>query len=307
MTEQEQKSILTIALMAAYADAGQDERERVELSRIAERLGGSGVDFTAMQRDVHLRLKSLPQVAADVQSPEGKTLAFELASAVCSADEATNEQEKAFLDALRDQLKLDPAKAAESQRQTETMANLPVVVAPADSAKIDDAAMDKMILDAAVLNGALELMPESLSTMAIIPLQMKMVYRVGQRYGFELDRGHIKDFLAVAGVGLVSQYVEGIARKVLGGVLGGLGGGLLGGLGKQATSSGMSFATTYALGHAAKQYYAGGRKFSSVELKGLFDKLMAEAKSMQERYAGDIKSKAGSMDKANIMSIVKNA
>ena len=59
-----------------------------------------------------------------------------------------------------------------------------------------------MILNYAILNGALELLPESLATMAIIPLQMKMVYRIGKTYGFELDRGHIKDFLATAGVGI---------------------------------------------------------------------------------------------------------
>ncbi len=36
---------------------------------------------------------------------------------------------------------------------------------------------------------------------------MKMVYRIGKSYGFDLDRGHIKDFLATAGVGMASQYV----------------------------------------------------------------------------------------------------
>ena len=70
-----------------------------------------------------------------------------------------------------------------------------------------------MILNYAILNGALELLPESLATMAIIPLQMKMVYRVGMSHGFELDRGHIKDFIATLGVGLTSQYVEQIGRK----------------------------------------------------------------------------------------------
>ncbi|MCK7498350.1 MAG: hypothetical protein MZW92_52755 [Comamonadaceae bacterium] len=55
-----------------------------------------------------------------------------------------------------------------------------------------------MILNYAILNGALELLPDSLASMAIIPLQMKMVYRIGKSYGYELDRGHVKDFLATA-------------------------------------------------------------------------------------------------------------
>src|ERR1044072_3047760 len=80
-----------------------------------------------------------------------------------------------------------------------------------------DAEMDKYILNHAIVNGAVELLPQSLATMAIIPLQMKLVYRIGQSYGYEMDRGFIKEFLATVGVGLTSQYVEQVGRKLLGG------------------------------------------------------------------------------------------
>ena len=56
--------------------------------------------------------------------------------------------------------------------------------------------------------------------MAIIPLQIRMVYGIGKAHGVALDRGHIKEFIAAAGVGLTSQYVERIGRKLLGGLLG---------------------------------------------------------------------------------------
>ena len=52
---------------------------------------------------------------------------------------------------------------------------------------MSEAEMDDMIRKAAIVNAALELMPETLSTLAIIPLQMRMVYRIGQNFGFELD------------------------------------------------------------------------------------------------------------------------
>lgn len=42
--------------------------------------------------------------------------------------------------------------------------------------------------NAAILNGALELLPETLSTMAIIPLQMRLVYNVGKAHGYEVER-----------------------------------------------------------------------------------------------------------------------
>lgn len=48
--------------------------------------------------------------------------------------------------------------------------------------------------------------------------------RIGKAHGCELDRGHIKELLGVAGVGLTSQVVEGYARKLLGGLLGKVGG-----------------------------------------------------------------------------------
>ena len=91
---------------------------------------------------------------------------------------------------------------------------------PARRHAVDNAELDQAILNAAILNGALELLPETLSTMAIIPLQMKLVYRIGKAHGYELDSGHVKDFLATVGVGLTSQYLEQAGRKLLGGLLG---------------------------------------------------------------------------------------
>jgi len=103
------------------------------------------------------------------------------------------------------------------------------------------------VLNYSILNGALELLPDSLATMAIVPLQMKMVYRIGKRYGYELDRRHITELLGAAGVGLTSQVVEGFARKLFGGLLGKVAGGLGRRAGDQLAGSAMSFASTYAL------------------------------------------------------------
>src|SRR5205807_8342467 len=100
-----------------------------------------------------------------------------------------------------------------------------------------EADLDHLILNAAILNGALEIMPHTLATMAIVPLQMRLVYQIGMRYNFDLDRGHIKDFLATVGVGLTSQVFEGFTRRLVGGLTRGLAGGLLGGLAGQAAGS----------------------------------------------------------------------
>jgi uncharacterized protein (DUF697 family) len=216
---------------------------------------------------------------------------------------------------VRSSLGLDASAAQFSQRAEDIAAAVPAAVVgtpatttmPAAPQAPDSTELDRAILNAAILNGALELLPETLSTMAIIPLQMKLVYRIGQAHGYQLDTGHIKDFLATVGVGLTSQYLEQAGRKLLGGLLGKVGGGLLGGLGKQAVSSGMSFASTYALGHVAKRYYAGGRTLSTQMLKDAFSSVVKEGQGLQTQYLPAIQERARTLDTSQVLSLVKNA
>ncbi len=323
MNEHEQQAILTLSLMAAFADGNKDESERAELKRIADALAGeASINLAALYQDVLLKRVSMPSAVAALTSPEARQLAFEMAVCVCDADGVQSAAEQAFLADLRHALALDVQQSAAYTRQAEAIAALPIGASATDSAvdetpaapvsavaehasTMSEAEMEQAILNAAILNGALELLPESLSTMAIIPLQMKLVYRIGKSYGFELDRGHIKDFLATLGVGLTSQYLEQAGRKLLGGLLGKIGGGMLGGLGKQAVSSGMSFASTYALGHVARRYYAGGRSFSAQMLRESFDSMLGEAKGLQARYLPEMQAQARSLDTAKIIDMVR--
>jgi len=165
---------------------------------------------------------------------------------------------------------------------------------------------DRMILNYAILNGALELLPDSLATMAIIPLQMKMVYRIGKSYGYELDRGHVKDFLATAGVGMASQYVEQVGIRLLGSLFGKKRlRGMVGRMANQAISSGFSFATTYALGRLAVGYYAGGRTFSTEVRKDTYAGLLGEAKGLQRQYLPAIQEKARTVNVAQVLQEIR--
>ena len=178
-------------------------------------------------------------------------------------------------------------------------------LAPAVGAGASDAELDKSILNYALLNGALELLPQSWASMAIIPLQVKMVYGIGKAHGVELDQGHIKEFIAAAGVGMTSQYLEQFGRKLMGGLLGKVAGRTLGGLGGAATGMAFSFATTYALGHAAKRYYAGGRVMSTAMLRETFQGLLTPAKQLQTQYLPQIQQKAATLDAGQIMALVR--
>ncbi|AVS73861.1 YcjF family protein, partial [Paracidovorax cattleyae] len=169
------------------------------------------------------------------------------------------------------------------------------------AASVSDAEIDSMVLNAAILNGALELLPQSLASMAIIPLQTRLVYRIGKVHGYELDKGHITDFLATVGVGLTSQYVEQFGRKLVGGLLGKVMGGLGRAVGSAATGSAFSFATTYALGKVAQRYYAGGRTLGTDALKSAFARTAEEAKGLQQRYAPQIQERARGLDVGKLL------
>ena len=300
MTESETRAIVTLSLLAAFAD-GADDRERAEIKRIAEGFS-TQVQLPTLYQDVLMKRASLASVARDLTSPEAKQLAYEMAVCVCDADGAQSEAERRFLAEVRDALGLAAPAAAEFSNHAEQMATVPLA---AGSGAPPDAELDRMILNAAITNGALELLPETLSTMAIIPLQMKLVYGIGKAHGYELDSGHVKDFLATAGVGLASQFLEQAGRKLLGGLLGSIGGGLARGIGNQAVSSGMSFASTYALGQVAKRYYAGGRKLSADMLRDAYQRVMQEGRSLQGEYLPAIREQARNLDPARVLAMVR--
>ncbi|RYF33239.1 MAG: GTPase [Comamonadaceae bacterium] len=305
MRPEETRAILTLSLLAAFVDGDKHERERDEIKRIAEGLSkDDALHLPTLYQDVLMKRISLADVTTQLSNSEAKQLAYEMAVCVCDADGAQSEAERSFLADARSSLGLDAAASERFTEQAEALATAPLAVTVAAAAPVatagptvDNAELDSAILNAAILNGALELLPETLSTMAIIPLQMKLVYRIGKAHGYELDSGHVKDFIATVGVGLTSQYLEQAGRKLLGGLLGRVGGGLLGGLGKQAVSSGMSFATTY--------YYAGGRTLSTQMLKDAYAGVVKEGQGLQTRYLPQMQEKARTLDVGQIMQMVR--
>lgn len=314
MSPEETRAVLSLSLLAAFADGEKHDRERAEIRRVAEGFqGNNDVHLSTLYQDVLMKRITLPNVVAQLEGTESKRLAYEMAVCVCDADGVLSDAEQRFLADASMALGLDGPASTAYKDEAQAIAMLPMTdveagVAEATAqATVSDAELDSAIFNAAIVNGALELLPESLSTMAIIPLQMKLVYRIGKAHGYELDRGHVKDFLATAGVGLTSQYLEQVGRKLLGGLLGKLGGGLLGGVGKQAVSSSMSFASTYALGHVAKRYYAGGRELSTQMLKDAYASTMHEAKGLSTRYLPEIQAKAKTLNVSSVLSMVRGA
>jgi uncharacterized protein (DUF697 family)/tellurite resistance protein len=316
MNPEQQRAILTVTLFAAFADGEKHAREREEIRRIADALAADAgaPDLMRLSQDVLLKRASLESAAAALTEAEHRQLAYEMAVCVCEADGHTSEAERRFLDELKARLGLDAARVEAIEGEADAIVTLsqaaaPPAVAPgpvvAAQPHVSEAELDQSILNYSLLNGALELLPQSWASMAIIPLQIKMVYGVGKAHGVTLDQGHIKEFIAAAGVGLTSQYLEQIGRKLLGGLLGKAAGKTLGKVGGAATGMAFSFATTYALGQLAKRYYAGGRRMDTAMLRDTFQNLLGPAKQMQTRYLPQIRQQAETLDMGRVMAMVR--
>lgn len=314
MDAREQEAVLTIALLAAFADGAKDDREREEIKRIAESLAGEAgaPQLSQLYQSVLLERVNISQAAAALTDPTHRQLAYEMAVCVCDADAVASPAEQKFLQELKSALGLDSQQTTTVEREAAALTEAPLpdaqpIGGSVKQATMSDAELDKYILSHSIVNGAIELLPQSLATMAIIPLQIKLVYRIGQAYGHQLDKGHIREFIATAGVGLTSQYVEQFGRKLLGGLLGSVAGGLGRGLGRVGAGAAFSFATTYALGQLAKRYYAGGRQMNTALIQQTYQSLLGQAKQLQGQYSPEIEQKARTLDAGQVMQLVRSS
>jgi uncharacterized protein (DUF697 family)/tellurite resistance protein len=288
MNAEDASRISQIALMAAMADAQITADEQRELASVATRLGVPAATI-ALDQPAAAR-QGIGVLAASLSDADARRTAYEVALAVCSVDGMPNAPEQAFLSALHGALGLGPAATHEFEDQLRALSAAPIAGTLPAVTGSTDASLDERILQQAMLTGALELLPDRLANLAILPLQLRLVYEVGQRYGQQLDANQVKDLAGTFGLGAAAQMVEGMVRKVLGGVASGVLGGLLGGATGVAAGAAVTFAATYALGHAAKQYYAQGRKLSAEDLRGLFSRFQDEAKSLLPQVQGQIQS-----------------
>jgi tellurite resistance protein/uncharacterized protein (DUF697 family) len=285
MTSQDATIILTLATQAAVADGVQSEAERTAVADVAKRLGlvtpgpaGAG-DVAAL--------------AAQLSSDESRRVAYETAVAVCRADGEPNEQERAFLTRLA--TALGPAVDAAAVNAAAGSAS----VVPAIATAATDTRT--LILDQAILTAACEILPDSLANLAILPLQLRLVYTIGQRHGQKLDMTQVKDLAGALGIGAAAQIMESVVRKTLGALGSSVLGGLLGGAAGMAAGATVTFASSYALGHVADQYYAQGRKLSTADLKSLFTRFQAEAKTLYPTVEQRVRALASGGDLSTLI------
>ncbi len=302
MNETDHEPIVTIAFLAAMADGQASPEELSQLRAALGRLGMTNLD--AVAEDVAKAQVPLGDVTRRLSGDAARRLAYETALVVCHADGPVNEKEASFLNELRSALGLGPAALGELEQGAAALAGAPVT-APAVSLSAGDSAsdagLDQLILEQAILTGAVDLLPDRLANVVILPLQLRLVYQIGRRYGQQLDAEQIKDLAATLGLGAAAQVMEGVVRKLVGTAARGLLGGLIGAAGGLAAGVAVTFASSYALGHVAKQYYAQGRRLSADDLRALFTRFQDEAKALFPQVQDQIRTRATTLNLQTIL------
>jgi uncharacterized membrane protein YebE (DUF533 family) len=294
--------LVAIAMLAARADGRTDSAEQKAVEAVVRGVGDPDVTWLAEQvASGRLRVAEL---AARLSDEEARRAAYEGALAVIHADGAADPRERAFLDELRGALGLSARDVAAAEETAGAVVETPVTPARAGAAP---GATDDLILQQAVLTGALEVLPDRLASLAILPLQLRLVFQIGQEHGQKLDLDQVKDLAATLGLGAATQGVQGAVLKLVGGLAGGLLGGLGRGAARVATGAAITFAATYALGHVADQYYRQGRRLDAADLRALFARFQEDARTIYPRVEGQIRSQAGSLDLGRLLGSLRGS
>lgn len=312
MTQNEAEAVIAIATLAALADGNHDAQEQATIAAVATELGLSS---DVLQRAAAGEL-SVSELASRLTTPEIRQTAYDTALSVCHADGEPKPAEQLFLKGLAGMLGLDAAQSMSPvpfgmPTSGLPMSGLPTSGNPASGmtlvagSTMAPADLDNHILDQAILTAAMELLPDRLANLAILPLQLRLVYTIGQRHGQQLDARQVTDLAATFGIGAVAQVFEKVVRRALGGLTGGLLGGLLGGATGLAAGAAVSFASTYALGHAAEQYYRQNRSLSVGDMKTLFQRFQSEAGELYPRVQDRIRQRAGSTSLSSVMQSIR--
>ena len=288
MTPNEAEAVVAIATLAALADGNQDANEQATIAGVAANLGLSP---ETMQQASAGQL-TVAELSARLTTAESRQVAYDTALAVCHRDGPPAAAEETFLAGLASALGINSANAV-----SPVAAAIPAITSGAPAPND----VDDHILDQAILTAAMELLPDRLANMAILPLQLRMVYGIGKKHGQQLDARQIAELGATFGIGSAAQVLEKVVRRALGGLGGGLLGGMLGGAGGVAAGAAVTFASTYALGHAAEQYYAQNRQLSVADMKALFARFQTEAKDIYPRVQDRIRERASGTSLSGVM------
>lgn len=222
--------------------------------------------------------------ARTILSPEGRDACYNAAVAMGQADGTVAPAEADLLGTLREALHIPEDRATiigrvfGEARDTVLPSNINAIADPGKRAAEIREDVLKYSVFTAIL-GAFPVPGVAIATdLAVVGLQVKLIRDIGQYWGHKVDNRAAKSLLYGLGLGTGARIaVTNVAKLVP--IFG------------SAFGAAASFASTWALGKVADQYFASGGKAAIGTLKDAFRKAEKEGRSEYDARKREIEAK----------------
>ena len=220
----------------------------------------------------------------EITSQEGKDATFSSAFAMAYADRDCHAAEQALLEKIEKAFVVPKEKKGmfsrlfDEARDTVSLSSITPVADP----KARQKEINEDVLKYSVLSAVLGLNPipvVSIATdVAVVGLQAKMFRDIGQYWGRETNKDTVKQVMGGVGVGTGARIAVNNLAKFLPGV-------------GSVVAATTNFASTWALGKVANQYWESGGKADMKMLKELFVRSKDEGKTAYQQHKAAIEAK----------------
>jgi len=282
MNEKETLASLKVLVCMAKADGVLHADERAVID---DALKGAKLPGAVTVQSLLDGTYDLDALLKEITSQDGRDATFSSAFALAYADRHCDPAEQALLDKIEKAFVVPKEKRslfgrlyAETKDTVSLTSVQPIADPKARKKEIDEDVMKYSILSAVL--GAFPIPIVSIATdLAVVGLQAKMFRDIGQYWGRETGKDTVKQVMGGLGVGTGARIAVNNLAKFIPGV-------------GSVVAASTNFASTWALGKVANQYWESGGKADMKMLKELFTKSKAEGKSAYEQNKTAIDAKA---------------
>ena len=289
MNDIESVASLKVLVCIAKADGGIAAEERAVLDEAvktanlpgnltAQALIDGTYDFDALLKEI--------------TSQEGKDATFSSAFAMAYADRNCDPSEQALLEKIEKAFVIPKetkgrfSRLFEEARDTISMSSIKPIADP----KARQKEINQDVLKYSILSAVLGFNPIPIASIAtdvaVIGLQAKMFRDIGQYWGRETSDDSVKQVLSGIGVGTGARIAANNLVK------------FFPGLGSVFAAT-TNFASTWAVGKVANQYWESGGKADTKMLRELFQRSKEEGKNAFKQHKAEIDAKQKA-DKADL-------
>jgi len=281
ITESEALASLKLLVSVAKADGTFSSAERATLEdALSHAKLPSGVTVQNLLDGTY----DVDALARDVKSQKARDAAFGACLTMAHANRVPSTQGQAILEKIEKAWSVPQDKRGLLGRLIHEARDTVWFTHPVATSDPQrrTAEINEDVLKYSILSGALGLNPVPIASivtdLAAVGLQAKMFSDIGRHWGHESSRETARQVLAGVGAGTAARVaVNGLVKFIPG-------------VGSVFAAS-TNFASTWALGQVAKQYWESGGKADLEMLREVFKKSKAEGRQTYEQHRTDVEKK----------------